>query len=112
MEVTVLRCKIHGARVTRANLEYEGSLTLDAELFERAGFVPYEKVMVANINNGQRFETYVIRGEKGPREVGLNGGAARLGSVGDRLIVLAFTRMPAEAARDFEPTVLREADLA
>ncbi|MCZ6602989.1 MAG: aspartate 1-decarboxylase [Planctomycetota bacterium] len=111
MQVTVLRTKIHGAQVTRAEVSYEGSLTLDADLFDRAGFVPNEKVIVANITNGERFETYVIRGSAGPREVGLNGGAARLGTVGDQLIVLAFTQMPEEAARDFSPTVIRSADL-
>lgn len=111
MEVTVLRTKIHGVQVTRANVEYEGSLTLDADLFDRADFVPYEKITVANIANGERFETYVIRGERGPREVCLNGAAARLGTVGDRLIVLAFTRMPEEAARDFKPTIVRAKDL-
>lgn len=112
MQVTVLRSKIHGIHVTRANLHYEGSLTLDADVFERAGFVPHEKVTVANITNGQRFETYVIRGERGSREVCLNGAAARLGTVGDLLIVLAFAQMPLEAARDFQPTILRGKDFS
>lgn len=107
MEVTILRAKLHGFQVTQVNLDYEGSLTLDADLFDRAGFVPYEKVTVANISNGERFETYVIREESDARVVGLNGAAARLGSVGDPLIVLAFARMPEDAARDFRPTILR-----
>ena len=111
MQVTVLRTKIHRIPVTEANIEYEGSLTLDAALFDRAGFIPYEKILVANIANGERFETYVIRGPEGERRVCLNGAAARLGTPGDLLIILAFAQMPAEAARDFQPTVLQGPDL-
>ena len=110
MQVTVLRSKIHRIPVTRADIEYEGSLTLDAELFDRAGFVRHEKILVANIANGERFETYVIRGDEGAREVCLNGAAARLGSVGDLLIIIAFAQMSIESARDFEPTLLQGKD--
>ncbi|MFB6489817.1 MAG: aspartate 1-decarboxylase [Thermoproteus sp. AZ2] len=84
----VLRAKIHGAVVTRKNLEYEGSLTLGEDLLEASGIWPYERVEVYNINNGARFSTYVIKGEPGAVE--LNGAAARLGEVGDRLIIAAY----------------------
>jgi aspartate 1-decarboxylase len=111
MDVTVLRSKIHRIPVTRSDIDYEGSLELDANLFDRAGFVPHEKVLVANLRNGERFETYVIRGGKGERVVCLNGAAARLGEIGDLLIIFAFARMPIEEARRFEPIVLRGEDL-
>jgi len=83
-----LKAKIHRAMVTDKNLRYEGSLTLDAELMEKAGLLPYEAVWIYNLNNGARFETYLIPGGKG--EVILNGGAARLGEVGDELIIVAY----------------------
>ena len=86
----LLRAKLHGLTVTHKNLHYTGSLGVDARLLERAGISPYEWVLVVNLNNGVRFETYVIPEEPGSGRVVLNGGAARLGEVGDTLLVMAF----------------------
>ncbi|MGB9762336.1 MAG: aspartate 1-decarboxylase [Caldimicrobium sp.] len=83
-----LKAKIHKASVTNKNLYYEGSLTLDSEIMEKAGLLPYEVVWVYNLNNGARFETYLIPGEKG--EVILNGASARLGEIGDNLIIVSY----------------------
>ncbi len=88
MKRKFLRVKIHQAVVTGKNLFYEGSLTLDREIMEKAGLLPYEAVWVYNLNNGERFETYLIEGEKG--EVILNGASARLGEIGDKLIIVAY----------------------
>jgi aspartate 1-decarboxylase len=90
MQRELLKSKIHRARVTRTDLAYEGSLTLDPALLEAADVVPYEKVQVVNVTNGERLETYAIEGDPGTGEVCLNGAAARLGEVGDVVIVLAF----------------------
>ncbi len=85
-----LRCKLHLPRVTEANVEYTGSLTIDEEIMSAAGIEPFEKLLVANVENGARLETYAIPGPAGSRAIGLNGAAARLGSVGDRIIVMVF----------------------
>ncbi len=85
-----LRVKIKGAHVTETELYYEGSITLDEEIIEKSGLLPGEKVLVLNLNNGARFVTYVIKGEKGSGVVCLNGPAARLGYIGDELIILSF----------------------
>ncbi|MBM4157550.1 MAG: aspartate 1-decarboxylase [Ignavibacteria bacterium] len=90
MKITMLKSKIHKATVTMAELHYEGSLTLDAELMEAAGMHPYEKVHVVNFNNGERFETYLIEGERNSGIVCLNGPSSRLGQVGDEIIVMAY----------------------
>jgi len=103
---TVLRAKIHRATVTETDLDYEGSLTLDPELAEAAGLLANELVHVLNLNNGSRFETYVILGEAGSRQVCLNGPAARLGMVGDKIIVLAYAQMTEEEARQNGPIVV------
>lgn len=84
----VLRAKIHMATVTESNLEYEGSITIDKGLLEKAGILPYEQVLVSNLNNGERFETYVIPGKKA--EICLNGPTARKGVVGDRIIIFSY----------------------
>ncbi|MGQ9569791.1 MAG: aspartate 1-decarboxylase [Thermodesulfovibrionales bacterium] len=84
----ILRAKIHMATVTESNLSYDGSLTLDKEILKKAGILPYEQVMVSNLNNGERFETYVIPGKRG--EVCLNGPTARKGVVGDKIIVFCY----------------------
>ncbi|MFH1415627.1 MAG: aspartate 1-decarboxylase [Elusimicrobiota bacterium] len=84
-----LRSKIHGIRVKEANVDYTGSITLDRDLIDAAGIGIFEMVMVINIDNGERFETYVIEAERGSGYVGLNGGAARKGKIGDRLIVFS-----------------------
>ncbi|HFC97697.1 MAG TPA: aspartate 1-decarboxylase [Thermosulfurimonas dismutans] len=96
-----LKSKLHRIRVTGCELYYEGSLTLDPALMEAAGLAPLEAVWVYNLTNGARFETYVIRGEPGSGEVILNGAAARLGQVGDEIIVVAYAWVPEEALADF-----------
>lgn len=93
-------------RVTEANLMYEGSITIDEELLEMANLLPYEKVQVVNITNGSRLETYIIPGEKGSRICCMNGAAARLTQVNDRVIVMAFAEMEPEEAKTFKPTVV------
>jgi aspartate 1-decarboxylase len=106
MLVTVLKSKIHRATITDANLDYVGSITIDADLIRRAGLVPWEKVLVANISNGERFESYVIEGEKGNGVIALNGAAARKGEVGDIVIILAFGHIEKEQAAEFKPFVV------
>lgn len=95
------KSKIHRATVTEANLNYEGSLTLDPLLMEAAGLVPFEQVHVLNLNNGERFETYLIEGERGSGTVCVNGAAARLVQVGDPVIVLAYALVPEDELSDF-----------
>ncbi len=85
-----LKSKIHRARITGRDLEYEGSLTLDPDLMDAADLSPFESVWIYNISNGARFETYIIPGERGKREVALNGAAARLGEIGDKIIIAAY----------------------
>ena len=87
---TMLKGKIHRARVTRCNVDYEGSITIDKDLIEAADLLPYEKVDVLNINNGARFHTYAIEGERGSGEICLNGAAARLVAKGDIVIILSY----------------------
>lgn len=95
MQRTLLKSKIHRATVTDANLNYEGSLTIDAGLMREADILPYEKVDVVNINNGQRFSTYAIEGREGTGEICLNGAAARLGSIGDLIIIITYINLSA-----------------
>jgi len=102
----MLKSKIHRARVTEADLNYEGSITLDVELMEAADILPNESVHVLNINNGERFETYAIEGERGSGVVCINGAAARLVQVGDIVIILTFCMMDDERARNFNPTLV------
>ena len=104
---TFLNSKIHQARVTDANIEYEGSLTLDIELIEQAGFGVYEKILVVDIENGNRFETYLIEGERHSRTVCVNGAAAHLVQKGDRLIIMSFTQLASEEIKKHKPTVIR-----
>ena len=85
-----LKAKIHKATITHSDLHYNGSLSIDEEILEKSGILPNERVHVYNINNGQRFETYAIKGKKGSKGFGLNGAAARLGSVGDQIIIVAY----------------------
>ncbi len=106
MNITLCRAKIHRVRVTDANLAYEGSITIDTELLEAAGIVPYEKVQVVNVNNGARLETYVIQSEGGSGEVCLNGPAARLGQVGDIIIIIAYGHFSPGEAKGFVPRVI------
>ncbi len=105
MEIEVLKAKLHRIRVTEACLDYEGSLTLDPDDMEAVGILPYEKILCADVENGNRFETYAIAGARGSGVCCLNGAAARLGKVGDRLIVMAFARMSADEAAAWQPKV-------
>jgi len=106
MLIEVLKSKIHRAKVTQAELNYTGSITLDLNLMEAANLLPNEKVHILNINNGERFETYVIEGERGSGVVCLNGPAARLVQVGDPVIVVSYAFMEIEEARVFKPILV------
>ncbi len=107
MTLTLLHAKLHHLRVTQADLEYLGSLTIDEELMDAVGLVPYEKILVANLDNGQRLETYAIPGVRGSRIASLNGAAAYIGKPGDRLIVMAFAQVDSDAAAAHQPKVVR-----
>ncbi len=102
MERIFFKSKIHRAAVTDADLNYEGSLTIDTELMEAADILPYEKVDVVNINTGSRFTTYAIKGEKGSGEICLNGGAARLGQIGDLLIIISYVHLNEQEMASFQ----------
>ncbi len=106
MTRSMFKSKIHRARITEAELYYEGSFTIDPELMEAADLLPYEQVSVVNVNNGERFETYVIPGEPGKRQFCLNGAAARKGAVGDEVIIMSYAAMSDEEARTYRPTVV------
>ena len=105
MTLQILKSKLHRIRVTEACLDYEGSLTLDPDDMEAVGIFPYEKILCADVENGNRFETYAIAGARGSGVCCLNGAAARLGKVGDRLIVMAFARMSEDEAANWQPKV-------
>ncbi len=105
MTIKVLKSKLHRIRVTEACLEYEGSLTLDPDDMEAVGIVQFEKILCADLENGNRFETYAIAGKRGSHVCCLNGAAAHQGSVGDRLIVMAFADMTPEEAAGWQPLV-------
>jgi aspartate 1-decarboxylase len=106
MTIEVLRAKLHRVRITEADVNYIGSITIDEDLIDAAGFVEGEKVQVLNVNNGERLETYVIKGERGSGAVCLNGPAALKANVGDVVIVVAYARMTIEEARAFRPVVV------
>lgn len=106
MTITMFKAKLHQLRVTEADLYYEGSITIDEELLETAGILPYEKVQVVNVNNGARLETYTIPDEAGSRTVCLNGPAARLAAPGDQVIVIAYADMTPEEAGEHRPRVV------
>ena len=105
MTVTVLKSKLHRIRVTEAKLDYTGSLTIDEDLMDAVGIINYEKLLVANVDNGERFETYAIRGPRGSGVCCLNGAAAHKGEVGDRLIVMTWAQMAYEEAHMFSPKI-------
>lgn len=107
MRLTLLKAKLHRIKVTEADLDYEGSLTLDPDDMEAVGIVPYEKILCADVENGNRFETYAICGKRGSHVCCLNGAAARKGKVGDRLIVMAFAQMSEEESKGWVPRVKR-----
>lgn len=106
MIIEVLKSKIHRVRVTQAELNYVGSITIDEDLIEAANIIPNEKVQIVNNNNGARFETYVIKGERGSGTVCLNGAAARLVQVGDIVIIISYCQLPIEEARKYEPILV------
>ena len=103
---TMLRAKIHRATVTEANVDYEGSITLDRDLMDAADLLPYEQVHVLDIDNGVRLQTYVIEGERGSGVVRTNGAAARLIDKGDLVIILAYDQMTESEAREHQPTLV------
>ncbi|HJP57650.1 MAG TPA: aspartate 1-decarboxylase [Gemmatimonadales bacterium] len=102
----LMKSKIHRATITSADLHYEGSLTVDEELLDAADLLPYEEIQVVNVNNGSRFTTYVIAGERGSGVVQLNGAAARLGLPGDLVILIAYASLEDAEARRFTPRVV------
>ncbi|MEZ5358180.1 MAG: aspartate 1-decarboxylase [Candidatus Zixiibacteriota bacterium] len=104
MLITLCRSKIHRATVTDANLDYEGSLSIDRDLIDAAGLYVHEKIQVVNINTGSRLETYVIEGKRGSGTICLNGAAARLGATGDKVIIIAYGHFTPEEAETFKPT--------
>ena len=107
MLIHLCKSKIHRATITEANLDYEGSITIDADLMKAADITPFEKVHVVNINNGERFETYVIEGEAGSGVIGLNGAAARKGNKGDIIIIIAYGLIDKEQISSFKPKIVK-----
>jgi len=106
MLIEVLKSKVHRAVITEANLNYVGSLTLDEALMEAAGMIEGEKVQIVNVNNGERIETYLIKGRKNSGTVCLNGPAARRGAVGDIIIIISYGLLELEEAKTFQPKVV------
>ena len=103
MNISVLKSKVHRAVITEANLNYVGSLTLDEDLMDAANFIEHEKVQIVNVNNGERIETYLIKGKRGSGVCCLNGPAARKGAVGDVVIIISYCTLPFEEAKRFKP---------
>ncbi len=106
MRRTMFKSKIHRATLTGADLNYEGSISIDLDLLEAADILPFEKVQVVNINNGSRLETYTLAGERGSGQIQLNGAAARLGAVGDRVIIISYAEYEESEVRGLTPTVV------
>lgn len=106
MHIEVLKSKIHRAVITEANLNYVGSITIDEDLMEAANMIENEKVQVVNVNNGERLETYVIKGKRGSGICCLNGPAARKGMVGDIVVIISYSSMDFEEARKFKPWIV------
>jgi aspartate 1-decarboxylase len=106
VRLTVFKSKIHRATVTEADLNYEGSITIDADLMDAADILPHEQVQILNVNNGERFDTYAIRGPRGSGVICLNGPAARLAHVGDTVIILTYAGMEREELLRHVPTIL------
>ncbi len=106
MNIEVVKSKIHKVTVTEANLQYVGSITIDEELMKAANIIENEKVQVVNVNNGERLETYVIKGERGKGEICLNGPAARKATVGDVVIIISYACLDFEEAKKFKPTLV------
>lgn len=106
VRIEVLKSKIHRAKITQAELHYVGSIAIDEDLMDAANIIEGEKVQIVNINNGERLETYVIKGERGSGTVCLNGPAARKAQVGDIVIIIAYASMKFEKAKTFKPTII------
>lgn len=106
MTLNMLKGKIHRVKVTQAELDYVGSITVDEDLLEAAGILEYEQVHIVDINNGQRFETYTIKGEKGSGTICLNGAAARCVQKGDLVIIMSYAQMTPEEAKEHKPKVV------
>ncbi len=106
MTISVLKSKIHRATVTEADLNYVGSITVDEDLLDKSGITEYQKVQIVDINNGERFETYTIAGERGSGIICLNGAAARCVQKGDKIIIMAYADMTPEEAKEHSPVVL------
>ncbi|SKA11520.1 L-aspartate 1-decarboxylase [Segatella oulorum] len=106
MMIEVLKSKLHCVTITEANLHYMGSITIDEDLMDAAGLIAGEKIQVVNNNNGERFETYVIKGERGSGCICLNGAAARKVQVGDVVIIIAYALMDMDEAKTFSPTIV------
>ena len=106
MIIEVLKSKIHRARVTQAELNYVGSITIDEDLMDAANIIANEKVQIVNNNNGARFETYVIKGERGSGTICLNGATARLAQVGDVVIIMSYGYMEMDEAREYQPIAI------
>ena len=106
MQIEVLKSKIHRAVITEANLNYVGSITIDENLIDAANLIENEKVQVVNVNNGERLETYVIRGKRGSGICCLNGPAARRGMVGDVVVIISYASMDFEEAKKFKPWIV------
>jgi len=106
MNIEVLKSKIHRATVTQADLNYIGSITIDEDLMDTANLIENERVSVYNISNGERFSTYVIKGERGSGVIGINGAAARKVAVGDLIIIVSYASMDFEEAKKFKPSII------
>ena len=106
MQIEVLKSKIHRAVITEANLNYVGSITIDEDLIEAVNIIENEKVQIVNVNNGERLETYVIRGKRGSGICCLNGPAARKGMVGDVVVIISYASMDFEQAKKFKPWIV------
>lgn len=106
MFIEVVKSKIHKVKVTEANLQYVGSITIDEDLMEAANILENEKVQIVNINNGERLDTYVIKGERGSGSICLNGPAARKAAVGDVIIIISYASMDFDEARTFKPRLI------
>ena len=106
MMIQVLKSKIHNVRINYTELNYIGSITVDEALMDAANMIENEKVLVVNKNNGERFDTYLIKGERGSGKIGLNGAAARKGMIGDELIIISFALMDLEEAKQHKPSLV------
>ncbi|RUM38115.1 MAG: aspartate 1-decarboxylase [Desulfobulbus sp.] len=106
MQRIMLKAKIHRATITEADLNYDGSLTIDSNLMEAVGIIPFEQVKVYNVNNGERFDTYAIAGKAGSGVIGLNGAAARKGHVGDLIIIVTYGSYDDSELADYAPAIL------